>query len=226
MSLSVSSSPAVPLRCRPFRLRPCYSAATRVVVRFVSARHRSAAGHHLSSVAEMPASSEMRYSPDREPRTDGHKQGRSLEDGLLFREKEEDLALQRPFLICLIRSLYWIDGLRWSYISPGLFMENAATHFKSSDVHENYHYLKYRQQVSFLNCIIHPFPNGSICACSRNHLQTAHLFHSNHVSQSYLYHLTVTPFLELTTSLNFLFIMLGSTNLNLWLGATDSTTDW
>ncbi|MED6132483.1 hypothetical protein PIB30_019458 [Stylosanthes scabra] len=100
-------------------------------------------------------------------------------------------------------------------------MENAATHFKSSDVDEDYHCLKYRRQVSFLNCLIHPFPKGSICACSRSHLQTARLFHSNHMSQSYLYHLTFTPFLELTMSLSLLFIVLGSADLNLWQGATD-----
>ncbi|MED6163867.1 hypothetical protein PIB30_084141, partial [Stylosanthes scabra] len=101
-------------------------------------------------------------------------------------------------------------------------MENAATYFKSSNVQEDYHCLKYRRQVSFLNCLIHPFPNGSIRACLRNHLQTARLFYSNHMSQSYLYHLTVTLFLELTMSLNLLFIVLGSANLNPWQGATDS----
>ncbi|MED6132789.1 hypothetical protein PIB30_022102 [Stylosanthes scabra] len=108
---------------------------------------------------------------------------------LVFR----DVPRLRPFLRCLLRSLYWTNGLRWSYLSLDLFMENAATYFKSSNVHEDYHYLKYRRQVSFLNCLIHPFPNGSIYACSRNHVQTAHLFHSNHMSQSYLYHLTVNP---------------------------------
>ncbi|KAL1289832.1 hypothetical protein HN51_058204 [Arachis hypogaea] len=41
----------------------------------------------------MPASPVMRYSPGREPRTDGHKRGRSLEGGLLLREKDDDLAL-------------------------------------------------------------------------------------------------------------------------------------
>ena len=41
----------------------------------------------------MPASPALRYSPGREPRADGHKRGRSLEGGLLFREKDDDLAL-------------------------------------------------------------------------------------------------------------------------------------
>ncbi|KAG4376991.1 hypothetical protein AAZX31_18G008900 [Glycine max] len=41
----------------------------------------------------MPPSPALRYSPGREPRADGHKRGRSLESGLLFREKGDDLAL-------------------------------------------------------------------------------------------------------------------------------------
>ncbi|KAJ1410607.1 hypothetical protein SESBI_21773 [Sesbania bispinosa] len=41
----------------------------------------------------MPPSPALRYSPAREPREDGHKRGRSLESGLLFREKDDDLAL-------------------------------------------------------------------------------------------------------------------------------------
>jgi len=41
----------------------------------------------------MPPSPALRYSPGREPRADGHKRGRSLESGLLFREKDDDLAL-------------------------------------------------------------------------------------------------------------------------------------
>ncbi|OIV97485.1 hypothetical protein TanjilG_11009 [Lupinus angustifolius] len=41
----------------------------------------------------MLSSPALRYSPGREPRADGHKRGRSLESGLLFREKDDDLAL-------------------------------------------------------------------------------------------------------------------------------------
>ncbi|KAL2332685.1 hypothetical protein Fmac_013898 [Flemingia macrophylla] len=41
----------------------------------------------------MPPSPALRYSPGREARADGHKRGRSLESGLLFREKDDDLAL-------------------------------------------------------------------------------------------------------------------------------------
>jgi len=41
----------------------------------------------------MPPSPALRFSPGREPRADGHKRGRSLESGLLFREKDDDLTL-------------------------------------------------------------------------------------------------------------------------------------
>ncbi|KAE9607982.1 hypothetical protein Lal_00003514 [Lupinus albus] len=41
----------------------------------------------------MLSSPALRFSPGREPRADGHKRGRSLESGLLFREKDDDLAL-------------------------------------------------------------------------------------------------------------------------------------
>ncbi|XP_052729000.1 uncharacterized protein LOC108329158 isoform X2 [Vigna angularis] len=41
----------------------------------------------------MPPSPALRFSPGREPRADGHKRGRSLESGLLIREKDEDLTL-------------------------------------------------------------------------------------------------------------------------------------
>ncbi|KAL3577915.1 hypothetical protein D5086_019419 [Populus alba] len=41
----------------------------------------------------MPPSPALRYSPGREPRAENHKRGRSLEGGLLFKEKDEDLAL-------------------------------------------------------------------------------------------------------------------------------------
>ncbi|XP_061338724.1 uncharacterized protein LOC133285499 [Gastrolobium bilobum] len=41
----------------------------------------------------MPPSPALRFSPGREPRADGHRRGRSLESGLLFREKDDDLAL-------------------------------------------------------------------------------------------------------------------------------------
>lgn len=41
----------------------------------------------------MPPSPALRFSPGREPRGDSHKRGRSLESGLLFREKDEDLTL-------------------------------------------------------------------------------------------------------------------------------------
>jgi len=47
----------------------------------------------LHLIVEMPPSPALRYSPGREPRADGHKRGRSLESGLLFREKDDDLAL-------------------------------------------------------------------------------------------------------------------------------------
>ncbi|MED6191811.1 hypothetical protein PIB30_004024 [Stylosanthes scabra] len=57
--------------------------------------------------------------------------------------------------------------------------------------------------------------------CPQRCSTAARLFHSNHMSQSYLYHLTFTPFLELTMSLSLLFIVLGSANLNPWQGATD-----
>lgn len=46
----------------------------------------------LHWVVEMPPSPALRYSPGKEPR-DGHKRGRSLESGILFREKDDDLAL-------------------------------------------------------------------------------------------------------------------------------------
>lgn len=42
----------------------------------------------------MPPSPAMRISPGRElSRTDSHKRGRSLESGILYRDKDEDLAL-------------------------------------------------------------------------------------------------------------------------------------
>ena len=41
----------------------------------------------------MPPSPAMRSSPGRELRGDNHKRGRSLEGGILFREKDDDLAL-------------------------------------------------------------------------------------------------------------------------------------
>lgn len=41
----------------------------------------------------MPPSPALRYLPGKEPRGDGHKRGRSLESGILFREKDDDLAL-------------------------------------------------------------------------------------------------------------------------------------
>ncbi|QCE13114.1 hypothetical protein DEO72_LG11g107 [Vigna unguiculata] len=41
----------------------------------------------------MPPSPALRFSPGREPRADGHKRGRSLESGLLLREKDDDLTL-------------------------------------------------------------------------------------------------------------------------------------
>ncbi|KAL0421526.1 UNVERIFIED_CONTAM: hypothetical protein Slati_3175500 [Sesamum latifolium] len=41
----------------------------------------------------MPPSPAMRISPGRELRAENHKRGRSLESGVLFREKDDDLAL-------------------------------------------------------------------------------------------------------------------------------------
>lgn len=41
----------------------------------------------------MPPSPSVRRSPGRELKADNHKRGRSLEGGILFKEKEEDLAL-------------------------------------------------------------------------------------------------------------------------------------
>ncbi|EEF47547.1 flocculation protein FLO11 [Ricinus communis] len=41
----------------------------------------------------MPPSPALRYSPGRDPRAEIHKRGRSLEGGLLFKEKDDDLAL-------------------------------------------------------------------------------------------------------------------------------------
>lgn len=41
----------------------------------------------------MPASPGMRYSPGREPRGDKHKRVRSLESGISFKERDDDLAL-------------------------------------------------------------------------------------------------------------------------------------
>ncbi|KDP26761.1 hypothetical protein JCGZ_17919 [Jatropha curcas] len=41
----------------------------------------------------MPPSPALRYSPRREPRGENHKRGRSLEGGLVFKEKDDDLAL-------------------------------------------------------------------------------------------------------------------------------------
>ena len=47
----------------------------------------------LSCVVEMPPSPALRCSPGRELRAESHKRGRSLESGMLFREKDDDLAL-------------------------------------------------------------------------------------------------------------------------------------
>lgn len=47
----------------------------------------------LNWVVEMPPSPAMRYSPGREARGDGHKRRHSLESGILFREKDDDLTL-------------------------------------------------------------------------------------------------------------------------------------
>lgn len=41
----------------------------------------------------MPPSPALRYSPGREPRAENHKRGRSLEGGLFFKGKDDDLAL-------------------------------------------------------------------------------------------------------------------------------------
>ncbi|KAL7587550.1 hypothetical protein Lser_V15G41005 [Lactuca serriola] len=41
----------------------------------------------------MPASPAMRFSPGRESRADNHKRGRSLENGVVFKERDDDLAL-------------------------------------------------------------------------------------------------------------------------------------
>lgn len=41
----------------------------------------------------MPPSPALRCSPGRELRAEGHKRGRSLEGGLVFREKDDDLTL-------------------------------------------------------------------------------------------------------------------------------------
>lgn len=41
----------------------------------------------------MPPSPSLRCSPGRELRSENHKRGRSLEGGILFREKDDDLAL-------------------------------------------------------------------------------------------------------------------------------------
>lgn len=41
----------------------------------------------------MPPSSARRCSPGRELRVEGHKRGRSLEGGLVFRNKDDDLML-------------------------------------------------------------------------------------------------------------------------------------
>ncbi|KAL2484471.1 putative microtubule-associated protein futsch [Abeliophyllum distichum] len=43
--------------------------------------------------SEMPPSPAMRISPRRELRAENHKRGRSLESGILYREKDDDLAL-------------------------------------------------------------------------------------------------------------------------------------
>lgn len=41
----------------------------------------------------MPPSPSLRCSPGRERRSENHKRGRSLEGGILFKEKDDDLAL-------------------------------------------------------------------------------------------------------------------------------------
>lgn len=41
----------------------------------------------------MPPSPSLRRSPASDPRGDSHKRGRSLENGLSFRERDDDLAL-------------------------------------------------------------------------------------------------------------------------------------
>ena len=47
----------------------------------------------LVQFGEMPPSPAMKFSPRRELRVENHKQGRSFESGILFREKDDDLAL-------------------------------------------------------------------------------------------------------------------------------------
>ncbi|MED6150227.1 hypothetical protein PIB30_070369 [Stylosanthes scabra] len=101
-------------------------------------------------------------------------------------------------------------------------MENAATYFKSSDVHEDYHYLKYRRKVSFLNCLIH-------------HTQTDQSMHAHGTTSKQLVYFaritwrnptpTISPSplsLSSQPSLSLLFIVLGSANMNPWQGATGS----
>lgn len=44
-------------------------------------------------VSDMPPSPAIRVSPGREIKAENHKRGRSLESGILFREKDDDLAL-------------------------------------------------------------------------------------------------------------------------------------
>ena len=41
----------------------------------------------------MPSSPALRYSPGRELRGENHKRGRSMESGLIVRDKDDDLAL-------------------------------------------------------------------------------------------------------------------------------------
>ncbi|GFY88162.1 hypothetical protein Acr_06g0001020 [Actinidia rufa] len=61
----------------------CYGSTFEVAVEFLL----------LQWVVDMPPSPAMRSSPGRELRGDNHKRGRSLEGGILFREKDDDLAL-------------------------------------------------------------------------------------------------------------------------------------
>lgn len=44
-------------------------------------------------LVEMPPSPALKCSPGRELRGENHKRGRSFESGLLFKEKDDDLAL-------------------------------------------------------------------------------------------------------------------------------------
>jgi hypothetical protein len=91
----------------------------------------------------MPPSPALRYSPGREPRAENHKRGRSLEGGLLFKEKDEDLAL--------FNEMQSREGEN--------FLLQSADDFEDSFCNCP---CKLHSFIWFIYCIIYPFLNINI----------------------------------------------------------------